>query len=131
MASKMAFRARAITKIMPSDDCKGIQFPWRWYDFHEFGWHLGNVSRRRVAVVPQIRIASMGDANCAEAAYHSQAGGHRDRKFMAVWIGNPGMALAHADILERFTALNREIPDEMSKTHRPRRPPEPVRWSTD
>ena len=28
---------------------------------------------------------------------------------IAVWIGNPGTALAHADILVRITALNREI----------------------
>ncbi len=28
---------------------------------------------------------------------------------IAVWIGNPGTALAHADIIERIMALNREI----------------------
>ncbi len=35
-----------ITKIMPSDGCKGDTVPLavgKWYDFHEFGWHLGNV----------------------------------------------------------------------------------------
>ena len=35
-----------ITKIMPSDGCKGDTVPLamgQWYDFHEFGWHLGNV----------------------------------------------------------------------------------------
>ncbi len=35
-----------ITKIMPSDGCKGDTVPvavGRWYNFHEFGWHLGNV----------------------------------------------------------------------------------------
>ncbi len=34
-----------ITKIMSSDGCKGNRLPWRgpWYDFHEFGCHLGNV----------------------------------------------------------------------------------------
>lgn len=29
--------------------------------------------------------------------------------FVAVWIGNPGIVLAHADILERIILLNREI----------------------
>ncbi len=35
-----------ITKIMPSDGCKGDTVPLavgKWNDFHEFGWHLGNV----------------------------------------------------------------------------------------
>ena len=35
-----------ITKIMPSDGCKGDTVPLvvgRWYNFHEFGCHLGNV----------------------------------------------------------------------------------------
>jgi hypothetical protein len=35
-----------ITKIMPSDGCKGDAVPLavdQWYDFHEFGCHLGNV----------------------------------------------------------------------------------------
>ena len=33
-------------KIMPSDGCKGDTIPLavgKWYDFHEFGCHLGNV----------------------------------------------------------------------------------------
>jgi hypothetical protein len=35
-----------ITKIMPSDGCKGDTVPLavdQGYDFHEFGCHLGNV----------------------------------------------------------------------------------------
>ncbi len=35
-----------ITKSMPSDGCKGDTVPLavpKWYDFHELGWHLGNV----------------------------------------------------------------------------------------
>ncbi len=35
-----------ITKIMPSDGCKGDAVPLamgQWYIFHEFGCHLGNV----------------------------------------------------------------------------------------
>ena len=37
-----------ITKIMPSDGCKGGTVPLamgQWYDFHEFGCHLGNVGQ--------------------------------------------------------------------------------------
>ena len=35
-----------ITKIMPSDGCIGDTVPLavgKWYDFHEFGWYMGNV----------------------------------------------------------------------------------------
>ncbi len=35
-----------ITKIMPRDGCKGNKTSLaveKWYDFHEFGCHLGNV----------------------------------------------------------------------------------------
>ena len=35
-----------ITKIMPSDGCKGDTVPLavgKWYDFHEFGWYMGYV----------------------------------------------------------------------------------------
>ena len=35
-----------ITKIMPSDGCIGDTVPLavgKWYDFHEFGWYIGNV----------------------------------------------------------------------------------------
>ncbi len=35
-----------ISKIRPSDGCKGDGVPLaveRWYDFHGFGWHLGTV----------------------------------------------------------------------------------------
>ncbi len=39
-----------ITKIMPSDGCIGDTVPLavgKWYDFHEFGWYMGNVKRHR------------------------------------------------------------------------------------
>ena len=39
-----------ITKIMPSDGCKGDTAPLAlglWYDFQGFGWHLGNVGREQ------------------------------------------------------------------------------------
>ena len=35
-----------ITKFMPSDGCIGDTVPLavgKWYDFHEFGWYMGNV----------------------------------------------------------------------------------------
>ena len=35
-----------ITKIMPSDGCIGDTVPLavgKWYEFHEFGWYMGNV----------------------------------------------------------------------------------------
>ena len=35
-----------ITKIMSSDGCNGDTVPLavgKWYDFHEFGWYMGNV----------------------------------------------------------------------------------------
>ncbi len=49
MARKMTewpSKRRPITKIMPSDGCKGDIVPLavgKGYDFPEFGWHLGNV----------------------------------------------------------------------------------------
>ncbi len=50
MAKKMTewpSKRGPITKIMPSDGCKGDTVPLevgKWYEFHEFGWHPGNVS---------------------------------------------------------------------------------------
>ena len=46
-----------ITKIMPSDGCKGDTVPLavgKWCDFHEFGWYMGNVgsSHRQRYEVP-------------------------------------------------------------------------------
>ncbi len=44
-----------ITKIMSSDGCKRDTAPLAlglWYDFHEFGCHLGNVGL--VAYVPGV-----------------------------------------------------------------------------
>ena len=39
-----------ITKIMPSDGCIGDTVPLavgKWYDFHEFGWYMGNVGQEK------------------------------------------------------------------------------------
>jgi len=49
MARKMTewpSKRRPLTKIRPSDRCKGDAVPLavdQWYDFPEFGCHLGNV----------------------------------------------------------------------------------------
>ena len=43
-----------ITKIMPSDGCIGDTVPLavgKWYDFHEFGWYMGNVGLNRLILV--------------------------------------------------------------------------------
>ena len=43
----MAFQARPISKIRPSDGCGKDAVLWaveRWYDFPEFGGYLANVS---------------------------------------------------------------------------------------
>ena len=51
MARKMTewpSKRRPITKIMPSDGCIGDTVPLavgKWYDFHEFGWYMGNVGQ--------------------------------------------------------------------------------------
>ena len=43
--AKWPSKREPVTKIMPSDGCKGDTVPLamgQWYDFHEFGCHLGN-----------------------------------------------------------------------------------------
>ena len=43
-----------ITKIMPSDGCIGDTVPLavgKWYEFHEFGWHMGNVGLINFATI--------------------------------------------------------------------------------
>ena len=42
-----------ITKIMPSDGCIGDTVPLavgKWYEFHEFGWHMGNVGSNNLCL---------------------------------------------------------------------------------
>ena len=44
-----------ITKIMPSDGCIGDTVPLavgKWYDFHEFGWYMGNVGSNKTEPPP-------------------------------------------------------------------------------
>ena len=43
-----------ITKIMPSDGCIGDTVPLavgKWYEFHEFGWYMGNVGLKAFALI--------------------------------------------------------------------------------
>ncbi len=43
-----------ITKIMPSDGCIGDTVPLavgKWYEFHEFGWYMGNVGLEKDGVL--------------------------------------------------------------------------------
>ncbi len=62
MARKMTewpSKRRPLTKIRPSDGCKGDEVPLAvgpWYNFHEFGCHLGNVG---LTDIPQITVKSM------------------------------------------------------------------------
>ncbi len=51
-----------ISKIMPSDGCKGDTIPLavgKWYDFHEFGCHLGNVGLGNVGYDVYVTPAHM------------------------------------------------------------------------
>ncbi len=60
-----------MTKIMPSDACKGDNIPLavgKWYNFHEFGCHLDNVGlakprRSRKAKSPPARPGREPDSN--------------------------------------------------------------------
>ncbi len=52
-----------ITKIMPSDGCKGDTVPLavgRWYNLHEFGCHLGNVGLRHAGHGETLRVRGGG-----------------------------------------------------------------------
>ena len=48
-----------ITKIMPSDGCIGDTAPLavgKWYDFHEFGWYMGNVGPNTFFDIPNCKV---------------------------------------------------------------------------
>ncbi len=48
-----------ITKIMSSDGCNGNRVPLEmgpWYDFREFGCHLGNVGLNSIATTMMARV---------------------------------------------------------------------------
>ena len=60
-----------ITKIMPSDGCIGDTVPLavgKWYEFHEFGWYMGNVGSNYYAA-----FLLDPDGYNIEAVYHSAA----------------------------------------------------------
>ncbi len=51
-----------ITKLMPSDGFKGDTVPLavdQWYDFHEFGCHLGNVGDVGALEKANLRLRSV------------------------------------------------------------------------
>ncbi len=56
-----------VSKIRPSDGCGRDAVPLaveRWYNFHEFGCHLGNVGLRKlagtkIAYIPAPRISAI------------------------------------------------------------------------
>ena len=102
MASTNGLSLRGPITMRASDDCKGIDSSLGGGSISTNPPGIPPELFRRVAVVPQIRIASYGRRQLARSRLdHSQArrSSIGDRKFMAVWIGNPGMALSHADIL--------------------------------
>ena len=48
-----------ITKIMPSDGCIGDTVPLavgKWYDFHEFGWYMGNVGVKSFGIIARVEL---------------------------------------------------------------------------
>ena len=52
-----------ITKIMPSDGCIGDTVPLavgKWYEFHEFGWYMGNVGLKAEVVCTNLRCRLCG-----------------------------------------------------------------------
>ena len=58
-----------ITKIMPSDGCERDTVPLavgRWYDFHEFGCHLGNVG----CLDRRSENNTIVNGNCASCGLH-------------------------------------------------------------
>ena len=53
-----------ITKIMPSDGCIGDTVPLavgKWYEFHEFGWHMGNVGLDDVTIKKEVAVGMVDD----------------------------------------------------------------------
>ena len=68
-----------ITKIMPSDGCIGDTVPLavgKWYDFHEFGWYMGNVGLNITTASQGLRPA--GDFRSSVGLRH--AASRRGRK---------------------------------------------------
>ena len=70
MARKMTewpSKRRPITKIMPSDGCIGDTVPLavgKWYEFHEFGWHMGNVGLSDIPFELKTDETMCGNGGC-------------------------------------------------------------------
>ena len=64
-----------ITKIMPSDGCIGDTVPLavgKWYDFHEFGWYMGNVgSNSEPIILSAVETAARLASKARRAAMRS------------------------------------------------------------
>ena len=60
-----------ITKIMSSDGCNGNRVPLEmgpWYDFREFGCHLGNVGQEIGIVEPYPPLVFLGEQVAVDPA---------------------------------------------------------------
>ena len=58
-----------ITKIMPSDGCIGDTVPLavgKWYEFHEFGWYMGNVGQDLEIAYDHFAICEQTSVKIAE-----------------------------------------------------------------
>ena len=77
-----------ITKIMPSDGCIGDTVPLavgKWYEFHEFGWYMGNVGLNHRSYPNRCsgenrRIDTLGGA--LRQYVRADAGGNPGRRFV-------------------------------------------------
>ena len=79
-----------ITKIMPSDGCIGDTVPLavgKWYEFHEFGWHMGNVGYNSIDVLRAETCACQALGCCRLCEFEGM------RRIATVALG-PAMGLA-------------------------------------
>ncbi len=70
-----------ITKIMSSDGCNGNRVPLEmgpWYDFREFGCHLGNVG---LGIDASCRSADRRRLSAEKAAHRRRAGAFGEDNF--------------------------------------------------
>ena len=81
-----------ITKIMPSDGCIGDTVPLavgKWYEFHEFGWHMGNVG---LVIAKHMKIPTylVFDADADKPEKNGSQGKHeKDNKALLSLLGKP------------------------------------------
>ena len=96
-----------ITKIMPSDGCIGDTVPLavgKWYDFHEFGWYMGNVGVNNLIAA---FLILHGDLDCLELVHGQQRKGDLDGPLLVVGsrIHRPVVADAYMDFEYRWFAV--------------------------